>query len=207
MTVSLWVSAFCRPQFHCLPLSALVCPSIPVASCLHHMFISFSPLRSPSSRILRSALRDLHLYISGLSWVHESNSAIHKEALTVSTYRGAEVGMCAFGGDYSVSCIGYHQRELLQKQNCMPLTVSREMLVRPGAALVLPGRAAGRAPADQTLLYESRTWLLVNCANSEGDAMAVTDGKRRGPPTLPGGSIRLSCVGRAWRASPCRWAN
>lgn len=94
---------------------------------------------------------------------------------------------------------------------CLRTVSTERMLVRPRATLDLPGRAAVRAvcppPADLTLLCEWRTWLSVSCGNSAGDALAVTDEKRRGPPTLPGENIRLSCIRRTWKANPCAWVN
>lgn len=119
--------------------------------------------------------------------------------------------MCAFEGDYSVSYMGYHKRELLQKQNCMPQnSFYRE---DAGQAKSYTGLTCKRSskgyppPADLTLLCEWRTWLSVSCGSSAGDALAVTDEKRRGPPTLPGGNIRLSCIRRTWKANPCAWVD
>lgn len=64
----------------------------------------------------------------------------------MGTYQGAEVDMCAFGGDYSVSCVGYDQREVLQKQNYMP----PDSFQRDVGSEALPGTAAGRAVLLQT---------------------------------------------------------
>lgn len=93
--------------------------------------------------------------------------------------------MCAFGGNYSLIFIGYHQRELLQ--NFMPRTVSREMpLVRKNSSGLIwtSSRNGCPVPAELTLLYEWRIQLSVNHGNSVGDALVVIDGKRRRPPTV-----------------------
>lgn len=119
--------------------------------------------------------------------------------------------MCALEGDYPVSCIGYHKRELLQKQNCIPQNVFyREDAGQAKSYTELAWKSSSKGcppAADLTLLCEWRTWLSVSCGSFAGDALAVTDEKRRGPPTLTGGNIRLSCVRRTWKANPCAWVN
>lgn len=92
--------------------------------------------------------------------------------------------MCALEGDYPVSCIGYHKRELLQKQNCIPQNIFyREDAGQAKSYTELAWKSSSKGcppAADLTLLCEWRTWLSVSCGSFAGDALAVTDEKRRG---------------------------